>query len=493
MNKKKYLIIGLITAFVIITIILLILFLVVFKKLTISFDTNGAKNIENMIVRRWQSVTLPEITRKGYDFDGWYYGESKVKSPVKFNRNVELKAKWISNELSIIIVYLDYDYDGIVENIMLEKGSQLNLPPNVTREGYKFLDWIDKDGNIVKSGKVLNETGEITLKATWEKLNDKKTYKVTFDSKGGSAVKSLTVECGKTLKLPSSPTRSGYTFVTWEDKSGHPIYNDALLSCEDITLYAVWNKKEEKKTYKVTFDSKGGSAVKSLTVECNKALKLPSSPIKSGYEFVTWEDKNGHSIYNDALLSCEDITLYAVWNKKEESITYTCPNGYTLNGTICFVEGTIKYICPTNTYEYNGKCYTITYDARKDSQKSCGTKTVHYGMGRTGTESGVAINNPPWYCYYGEVTPNPGKNACTSQGRNWNSIMNKCYYDKDQNILNSCSHLSGYEYVQNPATIRPGATLNGGCYPTQEKQKTCDSGFSLSNGKCIKTIPATAN
>lgn len=47
-------------------------------------------------------------------------------------------------------------------------------------------------------------------------------------------------------------------------------------------------------------------------------ITLDLSDIKAGYKFVTWEDKNGTAIYNEALLS-ESMTLYAVWEKESSS------------------------------------------------------------------------------------------------------------------------------------------------------------------------------
>ena len=94
------------------------------------------------------------------------------------------------------------------------------------------------------------------------------------------------------------------------DKNYVTIHNDALLACEDITLYADWKKDN---TFKVTFDSKGGSVVEPLIVECGQTLKLPNNPTKEGYTFGHWEDKWGTAILEDALLSCDDISLSAVW------------------------------------------------------------------------------------------------------------------------------------------------------------------------------------
>ena len=68
-------------------------------------------------------------------------------------------------------------------------------------------------------------------------------YTVTFDSKGGSKVSPVKINCelgGATVKLPKAPTKDFYEFRVWEDKHGTPILDGALLTCEDVTLYAVW-------------------------------------------------------------------------------------------------------------------------------------------------------------------------------------------------------------------------------------------------------------
>ena len=64
---------------------------------------------------------------------------------------------------------------------------------------------------------------------------------ITFDSKGGSAVKPIAINKGVPLTLPKEPPYSGYTFKGWYDKKGTQIREKALLE-EDTTLYAKWKK-----------------------------------------------------------------------------------------------------------------------------------------------------------------------------------------------------------------------------------------------------------
>lgn len=74
-----------------------------------------------------------------------------------------------------------------------------------------------------------------------------RTYTVTFDSKGGSKVSSITVNENETINLPDKPTYNGYTFVNWTYEDGSEFKSDAPIT-SDITLYAVWKKVPVKTT-----------------------------------------------------------------------------------------------------------------------------------------------------------------------------------------------------------------------------------------------------
>ena len=75
----------------------------------------------------------------------------------------------------------------------------------------------------------------------------KEAITITFDTKGGSIIDGITIGKDIELTLPKEPTQDGYVFKDWVDKNETPIYNKALLA-EDTTLYAVWEKVENKKT-----------------------------------------------------------------------------------------------------------------------------------------------------------------------------------------------------------------------------------------------------
>ena len=141
----------------------------------------------------------------------------------------------------------------------------------------------------------------------------KEAITVTFDTKGGSKIDSITIGKDTELTLPKEPTRDGYVFKGWVDKNETPIYNKVLLA-EDTTLYAVWEKDATNNKITITFDTKGGSKIESITISKDTELVLPKEPTRDGYVFKGWVDKNETPIYNKVLLA-EDTTLYAVWEK----------------------------------------------------------------------------------------------------------------------------------------------------------------------------------
>ena len=83
----------------------------------------------------------------------------------------------------------------------------------------------------------------------------KEAITITFDTKGGSIIDSITIGKDIELTLPKEPTQDGYVFKGWVDRNETPIYDKVLLA-EDTILYAVWEKVENKKTSSKTENSK---------------------------------------------------------------------------------------------------------------------------------------------------------------------------------------------------------------------------------------------
>lgn len=186
------------------------------------------------------------------------------------------------------------------------------------------------------------------------KVSDKCLIEFHTDD-GATPINAVNVKVGKKLPRPENPTREGYYFAGWYkdvDRTEKWDFDKDVVE-ENTTLYAKWSKNatdydEYVPTHggdlckyiifaalgllliilfiiiiilllkkKVTFESNGGTPVKSVRVFKGKRINRPENPVRAGYSFVGWAKDEactlpwffGKDEVND------NITLYAKWKK----------------------------------------------------------------------------------------------------------------------------------------------------------------------------------
>ena len=78
-----------------------------------------------------------------------------------------------------------------------------------------------------------------------------KTYTVSFNSNGGSAVKAQTVKSGAKASKPANPTKGGYVFKGWySDKGLTKAYDFSTAVKGNVALYAKWAKQPAPTNFK---------------------------------------------------------------------------------------------------------------------------------------------------------------------------------------------------------------------------------------------------
>ena len=224
-----------------------------------------------------------------------------------------MKKKIIIITLCSIIglIFLDFIVALLFNNSPIIKirdyyngGSTVYKDKGIFTNTYKCSD--GKTKTVLKTTKYVCPMNDI-------EKDIKEAITITFDTKGGSKIDSITIGKDTELALPKEPTRDSYVFKGWVDKNETPIYDKVLLA-EDTTLYAVWEKDATSNKITITFDTRGGSKIESITISKDTELVLPKEPTRDGYVFKGWVDKNETPIYDKVLLA-EDTTLYAVWEK----------------------------------------------------------------------------------------------------------------------------------------------------------------------------------
>ena len=172
-----------------------------------------------------------------------------------------------------------------------------------TRSGYLFAGWT-LNGQAYQFGTPI--TSDITLVAAWFACPTPQTYTVTFESNGGSAVPSQTVNYGGVVVKPQDPTKDGFTFGGWYCDAALTVpYNFCNAVYSSFTLYAKWVAGGEVCT--VTFDV--GGNISQVQVVKGTPVAQPADPVKDGYRFACWTLNGLPYNFNAPVMT--DITLCA--------------------------------------------------------------------------------------------------------------------------------------------------------------------------------------
>ncbi|GCF92731.1 hypothetical protein NRIC_06220 [Enterococcus florum] len=282
---------------------------------TITFDSNGGEAVPNKeYTVETATFKLPELTREGYIFQGWYDGETKIKSIEKGTTgNKQLLAKW-----EVIEYQVTFDSAGgsaiPVQSYTVEQGIDTFTTPS--RTGYTFQGWYDGETKVesIQAG----ETGNRTLTAKWTM----DTYTITFDSNGGEAVSPIeyNVET-KTFSLPNLE-RESYIFLGWYDGETKVETIEKGMT-GNRALIAKWTAVE----YTVTFDSAGGSALPAETYTIEKGIDEFTTPTKTGYTFLGWFNEDKEKITSIKAGATGNCTLTAQWQANQYTVTFDSNGG----------------------------------------------------------------------------------------------------------------------------------------------------------------------
>lgn len=284
--------------------------------LYVTFDTEDSP----VAVLEGYSPALPEPTREGFRFTGWYTGKNggkKFEEGTVITENLVLYARWIP------VFTLTYDAsggEGAPPPVLLEEDGQTHtftvsdeIP---IRPGYSFQGWAEEAGAETAQfhgGDPCQAGRNVTLYAVWKK--DIRPVTLTFLDRGEKTA-SLTLLAGEHPgeALPQALSRRGYRFLGWntaEDGNGEFLTKDTEIS-GDMTLYACWQKILEAI---VTFLDRGRE-VDRFTVEAGAPMgsSLPDAPSRKGYLFLGWQDEAGGYV-DESTPVPDSMTVYAAWEK----------------------------------------------------------------------------------------------------------------------------------------------------------------------------------
>lgn len=369
---------------------------------TVTFDYNDGKT-GNATVDVAQDTAIgaakmpKDPTKKGYTFEGWFNGETKLTAETVITGNVIYTAKWTPIRYTIKFDKNAADAVGSMNDISATYDEEVQLPLCAfTREGYTFTGW----GSYKGEDKVKNLAGKdgavVTLKASWRglpvnviaNLNYSDAENIVRTGAVGNNYNYIVKPDGGTQYSElKSPVRTGYIFDGWFDaaEGGNEITNQYKFTAEDaekdVTLYAHWSE-----AVTITFDKNGGTFYCAEKKDIRKGTAYGSLPdaSMSGKAFDGWytAKEGGTKVENDTIFN-EDTTLYARYRNYQITVSFNA-NGGTGEMEKLVCESKVAKKLPKCTftregYDFTGWSTSSYYSSVSYADEAEYQKTVTWG------------------------------------------------------------------------------------------------------------------
>lgn len=143
-------------------------------------------------------------------------------------------------------------------------------------------------------------------------------YNVTVSGGTANGLSSSEIEAGTTVNIAPSPS-PGKIFVGWEASGitlADPTIGDQsfIMPANDVTLTARFSDLEPV-SFKVTFNTNGGTEIPAQTVEIGNTAVIPPDPERKGYIFAGWhiDDEIFEYEFDFTTPITENTLLHAYW------------------------------------------------------------------------------------------------------------------------------------------------------------------------------------
>ena len=352
---------------------------------TVSFDSNGGSYVESVTVKENEKVTKPANPfKEGYVFDEWLLDGAAYNFDAPVTKNITLLAKYnvegevepeqpVEPETPVepeeptepekpeepkvkYTITFETGTDAVIASQEVVENTIAKAPTSPKRTGYAFKGWYNGETKWNFTTKV---TENVTLTAKWVK-----TYKVTFNSDGGSKVTAQTIEEGKIVTKPKDPTKETFKFVEWtlDGKA----FDFKTKITDDITLKATW---KEKAKYTITFVNEGQTVDTKTIYEGDVLGTLPTVK-RDDYVFTGWFNGNTKYTAKTAITLKEGtnaLTLTAKWTEVVHTYKYvvTKVDDYSTDRYISIYEDGKFISTPTQILFTNGSLLSKTKEDGK--------------------------------------------------------------------------------------------------------------------------------
>ena len=303
-------------------------------------------------------VELSAVAKQGYEFLGWYMGETN------YSTNAELSFEMLAGDVTLVARFMPKFYtliygandsefgssevykviddipeaEPIVSNSTVSYG--MRLKAIATAEvGYRFVGWFVGGEETAKSTELTYEFtmpyNALTLEARFESAIFTLNYSTENQDLGtvsGSVNSGSLVVYGETVTLTATPV-AGYKFIGWfadgeETAKSTDLTYEFPMPLNALNLVARFDKESYLLTF--TADSERGEvsgSVNSNTLVAYQTSVSVTATEKTGYDFIGWfiageENPKTTEYTYEFTMPYNALTLEAKFVPEKRTITY---------------------------------------------------------------------------------------------------------------------------------------------------------------------------
>ena len=239
---------------------------------------------------------------EGYSFSGWNLPETMPAE------DIALDATLTKNSYSVKYYLFEGDTETYAEFIV-PYDDVIPVPEETpNKDNYVFVGW--DNGELTKM-----PAKDIDIYAIFTPI----LYTVRFCDESGKEISSSSVEFGKTIESGTANDKVGYTFKGWmlsKDGIEKDIVEFPYVVKSELSFYPLYSIN----SYTISFDSQGGEAVGSITLNYGEKVSEPATPTKEGHSFDGWYLNGGK--YEFGTMPAENINLIAEWTPNKYDATF---------------------------------------------------------------------------------------------------------------------------------------------------------------------------
>lgn len=289
---------------------------------TVTFDANGGSVSPSGLTVTYNSTygTLPEPTRVGYQFNGWYTaadGGSQVKADTKVSivADQTLYAHWTE----MYTVSFKSEGGTVYASYSVLYGEKVTPPSVDVPVGKRLVGWEYGDRTYAPTERI-EVRDSMDLVAKFEMLHTE-IHSLSCDPVDGGSVELSPVgemygDYGREVTLTAIPYVS-HNFVRWSDGSTDPNHKVRIVCDTNFVAHF------EKKYFTVNFFDMDGMTplTAAQRIEYGNPAVAPSAPLHVGLTFTGWEPSDFGSVVSN-------MSIVAQYETNSYTVVYD-PNGGT--------------------------------------------------------------------------------------------------------------------------------------------------------------------